>query len=430
MSKDTTVIGRIWKRIQRSVAFAPAAFRVRPDRVVDNAESSSSFVSRASYFEIRISEQFLQNRREYWNNYNPLVVTLCDFIYDTERSTVPFVVGPELLSSIEQIDVGDRVRYLNTRVVGPIPYMGDDLAVFIGLFRTRTSPWAQHALGLIESVAAAFDPTKLSSGYLDIAGSILNGVEAMLGIGKDVDFRVGKRVAYTTPGTATGNPLQPGYFVMLHANENEVDSRRFWVQDNRLFVGTSADRLSPYLDHDFVLWQLRALDNRDDFVTFDFHREWRKVQDRIWRGEASEDSFRVVLHLLAINRDLIQSHRNRLMLEYRKLYQNELETYGRDFTGPSLFSSNTSVEGLVGALGRFRRFRVDDDMIKAIPQLHGRVWSELPTELSRSCPRLVTNEELADAVAGQEFADEVLDKKDSMELSTVLNLELSNRRIY
>lgn len=422
------VIGRLWDRVRRSAAVTAPAFRIPASRVVDDT-TASRFVSRQSYFEIRINEQFIRDRRDYWNNYNPLVVTLCDFIYDTTRTTVPFVVGPDLLSSIEQLDDGGRVRYLNTRVVGPTPYSGDDLAVFVGLFRTRTSPWAQHALGLIESVTRVFDPTKLSSGYLEIAGSILNGVEGMLGIGNDVDFRVGQRDVYTAPGLSGGNPLHPGYFAMIHVNERDVDVRRFWVRDNRLWVGDRADRLTPYVEHDFILWQLRSLDTRDDFETFDFHREWLKVQDRIWSGEPAEDHIRAVLHLLAVNRDIIRPHRNRLKLYYRRLYQEELGAYDRDLSAePHLFARGTTEEELAASLGRLSRFRVNESVLGAMCRTHGRVLSVSRGPMPRPVrgPRPITNADLVGAVVGEEFADEALDEIDPAELATALSLELSH----
>ena len=43
--------------------------------------STKKFAANEAYFEIRINEQFLRDKREYWNEYNPLTLVYSEFIY-------------------------------------------------------------------------------------------------------------------------------------------------------------------------------------------------------------------------------------------------------------------------------------------------------------------------------------------------------------
>lgn len=312
-----------------------AAFRIDPDRVLDGVDGNDAerFVKEQTYFEIRLSQMYLRDAREYWREFVPLGSILTEFLYDGERRVVPTVVGPALLKAVAEAKEDDRVEYLNTRVAGPYPYEGDDLTLFVGLFRIETTNWAAAALSMLETVAKVFDTTKLSAS-ISVAGPLVEGVEGLLGM-DEVEMRMGKRHAYESAadGGAVGAQvpetlLAPAYEVLINRAElYEDERRRFWVKNGRLHVGASKDKLSPYGDADFALYRLQPLTSRDDYTTFDFERiHWKKVENHIWEGRAEEaqKAFRLLAVNLVECPDIVRPHRNALLRMYKQRMEDEL----------------------------------------------------------------------------------------------------------
>lgn len=105
-------VTKIWRRIKSTPTVLYPAFRIPARRVVDEDTSGRDFVAGETYFEIIVCEQFLQNKREYWTEFNPMTVVLSNFIYDNARQSYPFIVGPNLLKGLEeQLKGTESVRY-------------------------------------------------------------------------------------------------------------------------------------------------------------------------------------------------------------------------------------------------------------------------------------------------------------------------------
>ena len=314
--------------ILRKKSVRTASFRIHPERVIHDPAGNDAdhFVKEETYFEIRLSQMYLRDSREYWREFVPLGSILTEFLFNGKRQIVPTVVGPGFLKGAAQVEEGDPVEYLNTRVAGPYPYEGDDLSLFVGLFRVATTNWASRALSLLESVAKVFDATKLSSA-ISVADPLVEGVEGLLGM-DEVEMRMGTRRAYeTAPERAdtdeiSGALLMPAYEVHLNGPEvGEQERERFWVEDGKLQFGESLDSRKPYDRTDFVLYRLQPLTRRDDYTTFDFHTiHWKRVENHVW--ENREDEARKAFQLLAANLvecpDIVRPHRISLLRMYKQ----------------------------------------------------------------------------------------------------------------
>ena len=319
-------IPRIWGKVRRSPAAKFAAFPITGRRVT-GGETLRHFEPDNSYLEVRISEQFLRDKRTFWREWNPLTVAATELIYDGKRSTFPFVVGPDLLSEVPELERGDSVWYRNTRVIGPTPYHGDDVSIFVGLFRMKIGDWADKALSLLESVAKAADTTKLSS-YLNIADPLMDGIESFLGM-KEVEFRFGQRWTLKDAEAGGHDVLTPGYFVIIGRKSTEVNSSHFWVKDGQLLYGAKKSVSKPYMLDDYVLYQISCLGKRNDHATFDFEKRWRAVRDLIWKGEegAARRQYSQVLALIGESGDFTPRHRGELGLLYKSKIEYERASY-------------------------------------------------------------------------------------------------------
>lgn len=334
----------LWNSLIREKTFTTAAFRILPDRVLrtDISRETSGFVPRATYFELRLSQMFLQYQREYWRDFIPMASMMTEFIFNGTRTTVPILIGPERLASAQQVARGDMVDYFNTRVAGPYPYQGDDISLFAGLFRIEVNNWAKRTLSLFETVAEAFDPTRLSS-YINIARPLLTGLEGFLGM-KEVEMRLGRQKSYmqqvdgaAPADNATTDVLQPAFEVHIRAESSQfspAERRKFWVYENRLFYGDNENNIRPYSSADFMLMRFVPLATRNDFVTFDFHKiHWKKTEEFLAQGD--EDSARQEFRLLAVglarSEDIVDSQRRLLAEQYKKMYLEARETYANFF---------------------------------------------------------------------------------------------------
>jgi hypothetical protein len=331
----------LWANLSREKSFTTAAFRIPVERVVntDMGRESQKFIPRATYFEIRLSQMFIQYSREYWREFLPLASMMSEFIFDGQRHTVPIVVGPDRLAGAQAVTKGDQVEYLNTRVAGPYPYQGDDITLFAGLFRVEINNWAKRTLSLMETVADAFDATKLTS-YLSIARPLLTGLESFLGM-KEVEMRLGRQKAYMqqAPGSAapaddsSSDVLQPSYEVHLRAQAAQfppAERKKFWVNEGRLFYGDSPQNFRAYDGADFMLLRFVPLELRNDYTTFDFHKVyWKKVTEHFANGE--EENAKLAFRTLAVNlsqsSDIVDTQRRALALEYKAMFQRERDLY-------------------------------------------------------------------------------------------------------
>lgn len=441
---ESSASNRIWNKIIRSQTSRFASFKIPHAHVLDANENPVNynipvFTPRESYFEIRINEQFLRDKRSYWHNYNPLVVTLTDFLYQTGRQDVPYVVGPNVLSKINQYAQNNSISYLNTRVAGPTPYLGDDIAVFIGLFRTKSTDWIKQTLQLLESVAESFDTTKLSTGYLSIAKSIIDGIEGILGIQQDVQFRIGQREAYTSPSPAGGNSLLPGYHVMINDSQSNINPNDFRVMNNRLYKKTANNSLVPYSDQDFILWEIRHLDTRDDYVSFDFDKQWRKTGELILSGGIHENSFREVLRLIYINSDLTETQRESLMMFYKKEYEDAVADYESSYSPKEkqlmplkvhpLFQQKASDTDINHTLNRLERRGISNQVLNAFSRTHELIRSEhlhaaVESPAHENGPREITNDDLIEAIKSDTFKIPAEQSVDIDELYEALTMGL------
>ncbi len=334
----------LWNSLIREKTFTTAAFRIASDRVLrtDTSRETRGFVPRATYFELRLSQMFLQYQREYWRDFIPMASMMTEFIFNGSRTTIPIMIGPERLSSAQQVARGDMVDYFNTRVAGPYPYQGDDISLFAGLFRVEVNNWAKRTLSLIETVAEAFDPTRLSS-YINIARPLLTGLEGFLGM-KEVEMRMGRQKAYmqqmerTAPAdNAAADVLQPAFEVHIRAESSQfspAERRKFWIYENRLFYGDNENTIRPYSSADFMLLRFVPLATRNDFVTFDFHKiHWKKTEEFLAQGdeESARQEFRLLAVALARSEDIVDSQRRLLAQQYRKMFLEARETYANFF---------------------------------------------------------------------------------------------------
>src|ERR1700684_4410385 len=99
----------LFDTVTRTPSTSFTSFQIAGEHVLDadSADQAAGFIPEQTYFEIRLSQMHLQYRRENWREVTPLASLMTQFLYAGKRRTVPFVVGPELLASVPQLDKQD-----------------------------------------------------------------------------------------------------------------------------------------------------------------------------------------------------------------------------------------------------------------------------------------------------------------------------------
>ncbi len=300
--------------------------RIPDNHVLDEGFSSKAFEPHKGYFQIRLSEMFLRDKREYWQGFVPLSIVISDFIYAGERQTIPFFVGNRLLKEIEQYIAGEQVQYYNTRVAGPIPYAGDNVSLFVGLFRVEVDNLAESLFGFLETVVDSFDFGVLST-YLNIARPLSRGLEDLLGM-KQVQFRLGTRDVFNDR-SGDSNEFREGYFVYVNCPENKIAIDNLWVQHNRLSIGEDRRFIEPLREHDYCLIRIENLAARSDYSALPFQKLWEDVKTKIYQGDQA-NAHRILMELaqqLAISPDLTEDHRYDLIRVYKANFEKEVSLY-------------------------------------------------------------------------------------------------------
>jgi hypothetical protein len=316
-------LSSLFERVARSRSERRFYARVPDDHVRDQGAAPVDFVPDEAYFEIRLAEMHLRDKREYWAGYLPFAIVVSDFLYDGAARRVPFFVGNRILGEIEH-DIGaGRVEYLNTRVAGPIPYLGDDVGLFVGLFRAQIDDLAKGLFDLVDSVVGVFDIGQVSA-YLGLARAVTDRLADLLDI-RAVQLRLGTREEIPA-GT-----FRSGYLAYVNCPDTELDGRRLWVRDGRLLHGARQDAARAYTEHDFCLVQITHRTERGDYRKLPFHRLWTEAkrlvaQDKVEQADALLPR---LMEELAASPDFTTADRFNLQLLFKSNYEAEVEHQAR-----------------------------------------------------------------------------------------------------
>jgi hypothetical protein len=300
--------------------------RIPDSHVLDEGFSPQAFEPEKGYFQIVLSEMFLRDRRQFWQGFVPLSITINDFIYGGSRHTIPFFVDNKLLQGIERYVKEPQVEYYNTKVAGPTPYAGGTVSLFVGLFRIQVDNLAEKLFNFLQTVVSTFDFTVVST-YLDIARALTRGLEDLLDM-EQVQFRLGTRDVFTDrPGDT--NQFKEGYLVYVNSPENSISADRLWVKDGRLRIGSNKDATQRFTQDDYCLIHIEHLPARTDYTTLPFQKLWKDAKKKIYEGDhiLAKAILMELAQQLALSPDLTQDHRYDLIRLYKANFEKEVALY-------------------------------------------------------------------------------------------------------
>lgn len=314
---------------KQSKAFRPAYIRIRPENTDETAKFSEPFISNQQYFEVVINEMYLSYKRKWLNEFDPMVFVTTEFEYAGAKSTVPFVVGPSLVSKKEQkLPEGQGFIFKNTTVAGLHPIKGNSVSITLVLNRIPGQNPLRKVLSVVEKIAGTYTKEfqAIASGYLKVADVVLQGIDMLTG-SNEVKAIVGIRDEYSY------DDLKPGYFALINEEEEQFDPDKFFVKGKGLHYGDDLKSSEPFRSDDYVFYSLRSEPARRDIETLPMFHVWKEINNsvsKIYRKLTDEEKklYRGQLLSLGSNLmfspDLTEPQANKLWEEYSGKLEKEI----------------------------------------------------------------------------------------------------------
>lgn len=158
-----------------------------------------------------------------------------------KRAQFHFLTTP---AQLKDIDPGhtDRIINVDKRILGPVPYIGGDVEVEIGLFSVKSTELAGPFLSVLEDLtkAAGVSLIDVARPFVD---PVLRGVNLLFGTQGDNILEIGL--------AKTFHELETGYFFIMRATSNDVNPANLRVKEhtNELVNAVTGEPITqfPYM---------------------------------------------------------------------------------------------------------------------------------------------------------------------------------------
>ena len=303
---------------------------IDPAHVIGEDAGGGAISAEESYFKIRLAEMYMRDRHRHGKEFIPLTVALSSFIYDGSTVEVPCLVGNQMLKAIDQYINGEYVELRNTPIVGPVPYAGEDVALFIGLYGVEVRDIVESLFGFLGRMVGIFDVAGLSA-YLKVTEQISEGLAGLLGIDKEIDQRIAHREVFSDRMDGRRS-FEEKYIVYANCPADALTRDRLWVKDQSLMQGQDKTALAHFRAYDYCLVKIERLEKRKDYTTLPFHALWKELKALIWENrqdslKEADRIFPTLARQVALSPDLTNRHRNLMIQLYKANYEQEIASF-------------------------------------------------------------------------------------------------------
>jgi hypothetical protein len=265
------------------------------------------------YFSIRVNEICLAEGRRLWQEYEPMVLVITDFIYGSKRTVVPFVVGPGLLKKT-QSELPRGMVYNDILVAGPHPFRGGNIAISVILYKVKRENYAEGLLQVIEGISSAVGTPADIAMLTKVGGAVLEGLGVLLNM-RDTVPLIGHRMDVdTTMGFSSG-------FYLLSSDAPDLSLSSLNVQNGRLTNLLSETGSPSVRPVDYVLYSVNSSPRRADETTLSFHPLYKEARAAVLTGKEGWTRAKSILltlyqHMLNSD-DLVPAETEELFEKFR-----------------------------------------------------------------------------------------------------------------
>lgn len=195
-----------------------------------------------------------------------------------QRAQFNVVTTPEALRNVDAGNV-DRVVSLNHRLLGPVPFVGGDLEIQVGLFSIASSDLAAPYLSLLESLSKTAGVSFVSAA-LPFAGPIVEGVKLLAGSDKDSILEIGLSDTQSRP--------RQGYLIAIRASREELGPKTLKVDPSNFHLLDA--RGAPLTNYPYFVLEVRAERERSDWFEIPELKDAYKQIQELYRADKRSDT--------------------------------------------------------------------------------------------------------------------------------------------
>jgi hypothetical protein len=192
----------------------------------------------------------------------------------------------------------DRIVQLNHQLVGPVPYVGGDLKMQIGLLSVASADLAAPYLQLLETLSEKAGVAYISLA-LPFADVITSGINLLTGGADQSILEIGVSVEENSPMT--------GWYVVARAAKDsfKVQNLKIDPNDNKLLAedGTSLK------DYPYLVIEVKKDKARNDWFKIpELAQAYAQIQAEYRNGdaEATQDAITTFRRIALTNNDLLE----------------------------------------------------------------------------------------------------------------------------
>lgn len=247
-------------------------------------DENSAPMTGGGYFQVRLVDMSLAFGRQWHQEVVPATFVLADYNYGGKPIRHPFFVSNAMVDGLPTgiMPATLRMRLRNTMVVGPTPYVGGDVALFVGLFKSVIADRRKEAFGIFEQLFSKIDVLGFSQ-YLNIANKLSETIFSCLGAA-DIECVLAERrvlIQGEMPSSRT-------YLILLSSTDKQpVDTQGLSMHGDEL-IRKSGTREAPPEDLDFCVLSIEHIAQRNDYAAFPFHALWQQARAKMVGAQVAE----------------------------------------------------------------------------------------------------------------------------------------------
>jgi hypothetical protein len=275
--------------------------------------------------ELRVSEMFLVHDRRLYTTRYPGLYAFSRFLGHAEFREATAFAGPRELQGLK-VDMR-RVIGQNYRILGPLPYRGDEVEVSIGLLSLQGEDLAERMLNVLSRLASITGAGQLSIPAA-VAQPIKGAVDDLLGLSQ-TELCIGIHDRFALQSQSPNSRLAPGHLLVANTPDGTLKPSEAWIREGQLFVGPSLEQARPPKDFDYFLLSLERLDQRQDWSSLELVAPRIKNLSELLAKSTSENDLRTEFTLfkgaVLSSPDLIHKDCARIILGMKERIKETLE---------------------------------------------------------------------------------------------------------
>lgn len=317
----------LWKKAAHGASRPMTATWIPADRA--GGVGGESLVPNESYVQITVKRMFLRDARNFWKEKSPVAHSFVSLQREgAGEVTIPFIVDAGKLGEIDP-DAAQLIIVKNIDVMPPTPYIGESIEVGIGLCAAVSRDYLKNLLGVLGSLSAVVGSTPLTSA-LNIVPTLKDAAEQFLGIGDDVELRIGvvngfnPNVGADADGSIDMAALKTGVYALVAAPADSNIQKVLEYRDGELLYRASDAQLYR-VEFDHLVFEISQSKERSAWGAFsDLLTQKKVVLDAASNGnldenQAYKDAMAVFKKTVVGSADLTEVDRIRIWKGLEKL---------------------------------------------------------------------------------------------------------------